>query len=228
MKNDIELLNFNRLDESINNNFSNALGTATQTVISNNTPSSQLATASEYVYDSSNSTSISTGVRNSIQNIQAKRNEKVKSVKQKFIFNQPFTVSAKKKKSNSGEAFRKVTYNVGDTIEGIVVTTKYNGKSGEVSQNKLIVDIGDAMFQIILSDNSAISPYTEPTMQYTSEKEVAKNAETKTPEEAKNTDVIKEKAPSEGWSTNKKIIVGVSVVAALGTIFGILKWKKVI
>lgn len=33
---------------------------------------------------------------------------------------------------------------------------------------------------------------------------------------------------SEGWSTKKKVIVGVSVVAALGTIFGILKWKKVI
>ena len=218
MRNNIELLNFNGLDESFKNNFSNTVGEM-------NRVEELLVRNTEGRAVESKSSPSNIGIRDSIQ---AKRNEKKQKPKQKFIFNKPFTISAKKKKSNSGESFRKVTYNVGDTIEGIVVTTKYNGKSGEVSQNKLIVDIGDAIFEIILSGNSAISPYTELTTQSTSEKQVEKNAETKTLEEAKNTDVSKEKSPSEGWSTNKKIIVGVSVVAALGTIFGILKLKKII
>jgi len=46
--------------------------------------------------------------------------------------------------------------------------------------------------------------------------------------DSKVNDNVDKKDSNDGWSTKKKVIVGVSVIAALGTIFGILKWKKVI
>lgn len=214
MRNNIELLNFNGLDEAFKNNFSNAVGEMNrieEVAVRNN----------EGRAVESNSSSTNVGIK--IASIQAKKNEKKQVVKQKFIFTQPFTANAKLRKLNHSTAFKKVTYNIGDVIEGVVTMNKFNSEPPTFLQ----VNTGDSSFQIGFGGRGAsvIEPYKEPTTQSTLEKEVVK-----TPEETTNTDNSKEKAPSEseGWSTKKKVIVGVSVVAALGTIFGILKWKKVI
>lgn len=214
MRNNIELLNFNGLDESFKNNFSNAVGemNRAEEVAVRNTEGKAIE-----------STSSPIGLGTKITSIQAKRNEK-NIVKSKFIFTQPFTASAKLRKLNhNGASFKKVTYNIGDVVEGVIVPNKLNSEPPTFLQ----VNIGDASFQIGFGGRGAsvIEPYKEPTTQSTPEKEVVKSNE-----ESTNTDTSKEKAPSEseGWSTKKKVIVGVSVVAALGTIFGLLKWKKVI
>jgi hypothetical protein len=208
---------------NMDNGFSQVLGIATETTGGN--MASEIGVLSSHAVES-NSSPKNVGIRT----IQAKRNEK-KSVKSKFIFTNPFMGSAKLKKQNVNALnthFRnnkKVTYKVGDIVEGVVIINKRTSEP----PNFLVVDIGDAMLEIGFGGRagSVIEPYKENT----TTQPATKTEEVKTTEvETTTPDASKEKAPSEseGWSTKKKVIVGVSAVAVLGAIFGLLKWKKII